>query len=169
VLVPPGTLHAIGQGMLIAEVQQPEDLSILAEWDGFAIDGATDGHLGLGFDLALQAVSTRALAEAELASLIRRDIPLGTALAGDADRWFRLDRAGDGTVLPPGLAIVIGEEGTIELVTGAESTTRVDRGTTLLVPAAAGELRFRGEGVALVARPPAPGLSRSAALRTTTG
>ena len=34
-LVPPGTLHAIGRSVLLAEVQQPEDLSILLEWDGF--------------------------------------------------------------------------------------------------------------------------------------
>ena len=60
VFVPPGVLHTIGEGILLVEVQQPEDLSILLEWRGFAIDGARDGHLGLGFDTALTAVELTA-------------------------------------------------------------------------------------------------------------
>ena len=56
VLVPAGRLHAIGEGVLLLELQEPEDLSILLEWGGFALDGERDGHLGLGFDLALSAV-----------------------------------------------------------------------------------------------------------------
>ncbi|MFW8745980.1 hypothetical protein ACOI9R_38190, partial [Mesorhizobium japonicum] len=96
VLVPPGTLHAIGEGVLLAEVQQPEDLSILVEWEGFAIDGAAQGHLGLGFDVALGAVDTRALTGPDLDALVRHDIPPGPALPAAADRWFRLDRVGDG-------------------------------------------------------------------------
>jgi mannose-6-phosphate isomerase len=155
VLVPPGTLHAIGEGMLIAEVQQPEDLSILLEWAGFDIDGAAQGHLGLGFDLALQAVDVRALPPERLAGLVRRDIAPGRALVPEADRWFRLDRVTGGGELPSGFAVIIGEEGELALDTDA-ATTRVARGTTLVSPAAAGRLRFRGEGSALVARPPAP-------------
>jgi mannose-6-phosphate isomerase len=53
VLVPAGLPHAIGQGVLLAELQEPTDLSVLLEWEGFAIDGRRDGHLGLGFELAL--------------------------------------------------------------------------------------------------------------------
>jgi hypothetical protein len=53
VLVPAGLPHAIGQGVLLAELQEPTDLSVLLEWEDFAIDGRRDGHLGLGFELAL--------------------------------------------------------------------------------------------------------------------
>ena len=33
IFVPHGVLHAIGAGILLAEVQEPEDLSILLEWE----------------------------------------------------------------------------------------------------------------------------------------
>ena len=39
VLVPAGVLHAIGEGVLLVELQEPEDLSILLEWRGFELDG----------------------------------------------------------------------------------------------------------------------------------
>lgn len=154
VLVPPGTLHAIGEGVLLAEVQQPEDLSILVEWEGFAIDGAAQGHLGLGFDVALGAVDTRALTGPDLDALVRHDIPPGPALPAAADRWFRLDRVGDGGRAAAGFAVVIGESGELTLAADA-AATRIARGTTVLVPWAAGELRLTGDGTALLARPPA--------------
>ena len=47
VLVPAGTLHAIGAGILLLELQEPTDLSVLVEWKPF---GVTDGseHLAAG-------------------------------------------------------------------------------------------------------------------------
>ena len=59
VYVPPGVLHAIGEGVFLVEWQEPEDLSILLEWRDFELDGERDGHLGLGFDVALEAVECR--------------------------------------------------------------------------------------------------------------
>src|SRR6202012_6189903 len=55
-LVPAGVPHAIGAGITLVELQEPTDFSILLEWAGFAIDGPREGHLGLGFDLALTAL-----------------------------------------------------------------------------------------------------------------
>lgn len=55
VYVPAGLPHAIGAGILIAELQQPTDFSIVCEWEGFPIRPA-DAHLGVGWDLAIQAL-----------------------------------------------------------------------------------------------------------------
>jgi mannose-6-phosphate isomerase len=55
VYVPAGVPHAIGAGALIVEVQEPSDLSVLCEWKGFPIDPG-DAHLGIGWDLALDAL-----------------------------------------------------------------------------------------------------------------
>lgn len=41
--------HAIGESILIVEVQESENLSVLTEWNGFEIDGVKDGHLGSDF------------------------------------------------------------------------------------------------------------------------
>src|SRR5438067_6559413 len=48
ILVPAGLPHAIGAGVFVVELQQPTDLPVLLEWDAFPIDGAVEGHLGLG-------------------------------------------------------------------------------------------------------------------------
>jgi mannose-6-phosphate isomerase len=68
--VPPGVLHAVGEGVLV-ELQEPEDLSILLEWRGFELDGERDGHLGLGFDLAPEAVECRSRSSEEIRQLVR--------------------------------------------------------------------------------------------------
>ena len=46
VLCPAGVPHAIGAGILLIEVQEPTDFSVLLEWEGFAIDGPTPGTSG---------------------------------------------------------------------------------------------------------------------------
>jgi mannose-6-phosphate isomerase len=55
VFVPAGVPHAIGAGALIVELQEPTDFSIVCEWNGFPI-AAEDAHLGLGWDVALDAL-----------------------------------------------------------------------------------------------------------------
>lgn len=152
VWVPPGELHAIGAGILLLELQQPEDLSILLEWDDFAIDGAALGHLGLGFELALAAVNTRARSAAELDGLITTAPESGSAFPVAADDYFRLERIpvdGD-ALIAPGFSIVVVSDG--EVVIGSR---RLRSGSTLLVPHAAGALEATGAGELLVARPPA--------------
>src|SRR5437764_215786 len=37
VLVPAGLPHAIGAGVTLIELQQPTDLSVLLEWDGYGV------------------------------------------------------------------------------------------------------------------------------------
>src|SRR3954467_12449325 len=55
VFVPAGVPHAIGGGALIVELQEPTDFSIICEWKNFPVD-ARDAHLGLGWDVALEAL-----------------------------------------------------------------------------------------------------------------
>src|SRR6202012_2622278 len=78
-LVPAGVPHAIGAGITLVELQEPTDFSILLEWAGFAIDGPREGHLGLGFDVALSALDYRALTPGQLQEL-------RTARPGAAER-----------------------------------------------------------------------------------
>ena len=69
-LVPAGLPHTVQSGVFVLELQEPTDLSILLEWQGFAVDGAKDGHLDLGFETALQAVDLSAVADADLDALV---------------------------------------------------------------------------------------------------
>lgn len=153
VWVPPGELHAIGAGILLLELQQPEDLSILLEWQDFAIDGAALGHLGLGFDLALAAVNRRGRSDAEISTLVSTAPASGSAFPAAADKYFRLERIPvDGSVvIGGGFAVIIVNDGRV-MLDGAQ----LSAGSTLLVPHAAGALAASGRGELLVARPPAP-------------
>lgn len=153
ILVPAGTLHAIGAGVLLVEVQQPEDLSILLEWRDFALDGPRDGHLGLGFDLALDAVDTRRTDAARIDALVRRAGTDPSVLPAAADAFFTVERFEvKGRIeLPPGFAVLVVESGSVR--TAAEIWPR---GSTAVIPAAA-RVILEGTGVALLCRPaPAP-------------
>ena len=142
VLVPAGTPHAIGEGLLIVELQEPTDMSVLLEWNGFELS-KDDGHLGLGWDRALEALDLRAV-----------EAP-GRALPKDADPYFRADRVSAPATLEAGFAILVGLEGSGTLATeGGE--VPLNRGTAVLVPYAACAGELRGDVTAIRCRPPAP-------------
>lgn len=153
VFVPPGVLHAIGEGVLLLEVQEPEDLSILLEWRDFEIDGEQHGHLGLGFSLALEAVEQTALTVERLDDLVLR-AQTGGALPQEAEVYFRLERVNvDGAHREDaGFMVIVGLEGMLSLEAGA--VLDLSRGATALVPAGAGPVVLSGNGAVLIARPP---------------
>lgn len=157
VYVPAGVLHAIGEGILLVEVQEPEDLSILLEWRDFALDGPAEGHLGLGFDVALQGVETRGRTETEVAALVRADTgSRSTVLAAGAEEFFRLERVEvDGeTRCDAGFAVLVATDGEVTMVTTEGEPLQVAAGTTAVIPHAAGAMRLHGRGTVLIARPP---------------
>lgn len=153
VFVPPGVLHAIGQDVFLAEVQEPEDLSILLEWQGFALDGVRDGHLGLGFPTALQAVEREHMPDALLESLISH----GATLPSSAEPYFRIDRRklADGHVVDAGfcVAIVVDGEGGFSRE-GVRTPVRA--GDTVLLEHAGGPVHADGRLEIVELRPPAP-------------
>ena len=158
VYVPPGVLHAIGEGVLLAEVQQPEDLSVLLEWRGFDIDGEAAGHLGVGFESALTALELTARSDAEIDALITSGRTGARLLAPESARYFRAERwpiAGP-VELEQGYAVLIVLGGPVELSTQAGSLS-LSAGATVLIPHAAGRPRPSGSGSVLVFRPPSPG------------
>lgn len=157
--VPAGVLHAIGEGILLVELQEPEDLSILVEWDGFAIDGPAKGHLGVGFETALGAVERSARSATDVAALVHRAGSAGSLLPPEADDFFRLERVRvDGwAVLDRGFAVVVVLDGEVEASGEHDSApTPLRRGSTVLLPHAAGAVHVHGAGELLVCRPPAP-------------
>ena len=162
VYVPPGVLHAIGAGVLLTEVQEPEDLSILLEWRDFDLDGNAYGHLGLGFDKALQAVERTARTPEQIQALIARADGGATGLPAAADEYFRLERIDvDGpTELGDGFAVLVVTAGTMQLQ-GPTGRIPLPAGRTVLLPAGCTERTVHGYGQVLLARPPAAGAGGS--------
>jgi mannose-6-phosphate isomerase len=141
VFVPAGVLHAIGEGVVLVEVQQPEDLSILLEWSGFDLDGRADGHLGIGFETALTAVETSARDARAL---------IGSSLV--SDEFFRFEPH-LGTIdlqLDAGYCVLVVLEGQARL-----DGVPLRSGSTVVIPHSAGDLSLSGEAAVLVVRPPA--------------
>lgn len=155
VYVPAGLPHAIGEGILLLELQQAADLSLLIEYAGFAIDGARDGHLGIGFDAALDCVRHSAVTAAELGALrgTREDAHI---FPPAADEFFRADRISGSTAaeLEPGFAVVVVTAGTGRL-SSAAGDLALRAGATAVVPWGAGPVRLTGDLEALRCRPPA--------------
>lgn len=148
VLVPAGTPHGIGDGILLVEVQEPEDLSIMLEWAGFDIDGPALGHLGLGFDLALQAVDRTARSHEEVGQLIRHS-ESGAKLPSRADEFFRLDAVRGGETLAASFGVLIVLEGSGQL-----GELAVKRGDTVVIPHGVGDVELSGDVAAYWCRPP---------------
>jgi mannose-6-phosphate isomerase len=116
IFVPAGTPHAIGAGILMAELQEPTDLSILLEWDGFELS-EDDGHLGLGWSRALEALDRTAWEPERVAELRGRCVAGRSALPAAADPYFRAERLTGGSALDPGFAVVVGLAGQGALAT----------------------------------------------------
>ena len=147
ILCPAGLPHAIGDGILLVEIQEPTDFSVLLEYEDFGLDG---GHLGLGYDLALQCVDRGAWTPKRLEELRGPDQLLpevaasGRLLPKPAAEFFtaRRLRGGDHLEQGFGVLVVVSGEGTL---TGAKDNRRLRRADTLLIPYAAGALDLHGQ------------------------
>jgi mannose-6-phosphate isomerase len=160
VLVPAGLPHAVGAGIFLVELQEPTDLSVLMEWTGFELDGRADGHLGLGFDVALGCVDRSGQGAERLRELhSARDQRSGasTLFPPESERYFRAERLrpAHALELDPSFAVLVVLEGEGELAS-ASGTLALRRGMTVLLPHAAGATELRGELEALRCLPPAP-------------
>ena len=159
VFVPAGTPHAIGEGILLTELQQPTDFSVLMEWDGFAIDGPNAGHLELGFDLALQALNRSGWSESDLEHATSgRDADgrpgVETLFPPDADGFFRAERIRPApTELESGFSVLLVVDGKAH-ARGDGWDMVLDRGDAVLVPYAAGGCVIDGNAEILRCMPP---------------
>jgi mannose-6-phosphate isomerase len=158
IYVPAGIPHAIGDGVLIVELQQPSDLSILLEWDGFGISDDAEASLGLGWDLALACVELGARDPAPL----HGPAPNGAVsrlLPTAADPFFRAERLAPAPIaaVERGFAILVVTEGEGALLSEAGEPLGVRRGDTVLLPWAAGPCHLEGDVVAICCRPPDAG------------
>jgi mannose-6-phosphate isomerase len=151
IFVPAGLPHVIGAGILLVELQEPSDLSLLLEWEGRLPEA--DAFLGLPRELALGAV-TRAAVELEPLTSSR-----GTSFfPADADRFFRAELVTSGAALEPAFSVLIVYEGAGELRPEHAAPVAVRRGSVLLVPFASGVVDLSGSCRAIRCRPPVASL-----------
>ena len=149
IFVPAGLPHVIGEGILLLELQEPSDLSLLLEWEGLM--PAEQASLGLPREVVLGAVD-RAPVDVERLSSRR-----GASLFPDeADRFFRAELVGGGDHLEPAFSVLVVTEGEGELRCESAEPVDVRRGTVVLVPVSAGAVEVSGSCRAVRCRPPVP-------------
>ena len=158
ILVPAGTPHSIAEGIFVLELQEPTDLSALLEWNDFAVDGTKDGHLGLGFDVVLDALRYSPVESEESALLVTRNklTAPGSIFTGAANPYFRADYiSSQSGSIESGFGIFLALAGSGRATFESAESLEIAKGDALLVPAQAGSWSVSGvEGV--LARPPHP-------------
>ena len=149
IFVPAGVPHVIGEGVLLLELQEPSDLSVLLEWRG--IVGEEDAFLGLDRELALSALDP-ARTDVDDLQAMRGDVFFPT----EADSFFRAELVRGGAELEPAFSVLVvtGGDGVLETERGGSLALR--RGSTVLVPYAAGAVQLTGTCEAIRCRPPVP-------------
>ena len=165
IFVPAGVAHAIDSGIFVLELQEPTDLSALLEWEGFAVDGTKDGHLGLGFETVTDALMLDPLSDAEFNSLVMRNVFSGGLLRSvlpiKADGYFRAHLAPGVGDFEGGFAIGLVLDGTGEIIFANAPTMQINKGDALVIPHAAGAYSITGANV-IICRPPIAELARTA-------
>lgn len=160
VLVPAGQPHAIGEGVLILELQEPTDFSVMLEHRPFGLE-LDHAFLGLERPLALQSVDHGPVTADRLDSLRRRWIDVedsGSALPDEASAYFRAEVVrpvtGDVTVAAAYAAVVVVDgHGSL---TSRNGTREVRAGEVLLVPHSVGDVTVSGNVTLIRCMPPAP-------------
>jgi mannose-6-phosphate isomerase len=159
--VPAGTLHAIGSGILLVELQEPTDMSVLLEWERF---GVTDGseHLGLGWERILDAAE---LKPTRAEDLVVQDGPAapGNAvtdlLPAHAAPYFRAQwvaAEGDPVNLDRSFSILVVLDGQLQLWSESAPPLDLRGGETALIPHAAGRITLDGHAAVIRCLPPDP-------------
>jgi mannose-6-phosphate isomerase len=159
VFVPAGVAHAIEAGIFVLELQEPTDLSILLEWDGFAVDGDKDGHLNLGYETALDALRLSPLTKAENDEIFTgfdSSSPKSHSIFKSvANPFFRADYlTGDDKKVEAGFGIFLCLSGEGELVFENSENLSVKSGDAIVIPFAAGSFTINNCG-GILSRPPA--------------
>ncbi|SEF36973.1 mannose-6-phosphate isomerase [Amycolatopsis pretoriensis] len=163
VYIPAGLPHAIGEGVFVVELQQPTDFSLTIEWRDF-LASPEKGHLGLGFDTAIEALDTSGWDTERLGTIIKRTAGDHAStvdlLAGGSERFFRAEQLRTDKVttlsLDPSFAVlvVLDGEGTLRTEHGGEHA--LTKGDTYVVPFDAGQTELSGTATVIRCRPPAP-------------
>ncbi|HET6733900.1 class I mannose-6-phosphate isomerase [Mycobacterium sp.] len=153
VLVPGGTPHAIGAGILLVEAQEPTDQSILLERINTTASDE-EVFLGLARDVALSVVETAAITDI---SVLTRHTGAHVAglvpvLAPQAEPYFRMELLTPGADVAAGFAVAVVLSGAGALTATHSEPVHVEGGHTLVVPAACGDWHVDGDARLLVCR-----------------
>lgn len=159
--IPPGTVHAIGRGVRLYEIQQSSDLTYRVwDWNRPDTKKLKEGKLefrGLHLDRARDVLDF----EPRLPEFYRRKPEAFETVGGGAHSHWRLMKEAGGRFaaekirlggadawlnLPMEFSVLTVLRGTVEIDADEKSWGRVDAGASVLIPALASSIRLRCDG-----------------------
>ncbi|MFF4593653.1 class I mannose-6-phosphate isomerase [Amycolatopsis sp. NPDC001319] len=162
VYIPAGLPHAIGEGVFVVELQQPTDFSLTLEWRDF-LASPEKGHLGIGFDTAIETLDTSGWDTERLTTIVKHTAEDKATsvdlLAAGSDEFFRADRvqlSGGSLAFDPSFSVLVVLDGAGTLRTEHGGEFALAKGETYVVPFDAGQVEASGSLTAIRCRPPAP-------------
>jgi mannose-6-phosphate isomerase len=159
--VPAGTLHAIGPGILLVELQEPTDMSVLLEWERFGVSDGSE-HLGLGWERVIGAADLDPVRPEDL--LVQdgsgsAEQAITDLLPASAAPYFRAQRIaaeGEPVHLGPSFSILVVLEGWLKVWSESAPPLDLRGGETALVPYGAGRTTLDGHASVIRCLPPSP-------------
>ncbi|MDE2750850.1 MAG: class I mannose-6-phosphate isomerase [Chloroflexota bacterium] len=145
--IPANTIHALGPGLLIYEIQQASDTTYrLYDWGRLGLDGQPRE---LHIEKALQVANLAALPEVEQP---KQDL----LVDGEYFRSWRHELSGDRLAINTGgrfqaLTCIAGD---VNVAAGGADAITLNQGESGLIPACIAQCVIRGHGVVLRASPP---------------
>jgi mannose-6-phosphate isomerase len=148
ILIPAGIVHAIGEGVMLAEFQQMSDATFrLHDWNRLGADG---NPRQLHIDESLESIDFEAGPVSPIEPTVER-IPGGTIERLSRSDYFSLERLTltDSTMIgePDRFTILVGLDGEVEVRSGTFTVT-LELGQTLLLPASIGRCEVTPNGSA---------------------
>ena len=148
-LCPAGTPHAISAGVLVVELQEPADLSIMLEWSTFSL-AEGEATLGLPLDEALACIDRRACPPERLKELHGR--PLNSAASARCCPTRRTPSSSPSGSTPrcsrhlsQSYGVLVVTAGGGHLATEDGSSLLIGRGSTVVIPHSAGPAVLSGD------------------------
>lgn len=153
--IPAGLPHAIGEGVLLIEVQEPSDWAVLAEYAAFGL-GEEAAHQNRGWDLGLACFDYTTYSREAVFTTFKQDTPIirrekdsfeQQLIAPEHHSFFGASQITvRGRLAMPGGRFSVGltDEGAGK-VTAAGGALRLQKGTTFVIPAGTGETMFESE------------------------
>jgi mannose-6-phosphate isomerase len=157
--VPAGTLHTIGDGITLIELQEPSDMSVVIEWRHAGVE-TDEANLELGWQTILPAADLEAGIpihipadeSSEQGSTQKRLLP------PEADGFFRAQlltvRVDHPLHLEAQFSILIGTGGKLTVTADGHPAIDLVKGQAALIPHSAGRTTVAGAGTAIRCLPP---------------
>jgi mannose-6-phosphate isomerase len=153
VFIPAGTVHALGAGLVVAEIQQASDTTFrLFDWNRVGDDGKPRP---LHVEQALEVINYD---QSDISFAKRKESNLGYGrLLVDCDKFRFLELTESSRISPNGGFVIVTIARGAAKLQADDVTEILQLGETVLVPAAASdfELLLEDDSIALIVLPPA--------------